>query len=96
MMKAALFLSALAVATGSAAFAAPPGVVHNQPQKPLLAYGRSASLMGSVAAVLVLPDAKNPNVPGATGQTVVPGDNSTIAGDRAATVIQRDGAYGGD
>ena len=96
MMKATLLLSALAIATGSAAFAAPPEVAHNQPQNPLLAYSGSASLMGSVAAVPVLPDAKNPNFPGATGRTVVLGDSSTIAGDRAATVIQREGAYGGD
>ena len=53
MMKATLLLSALAVATGSAAFAAPPEVAHNQPQKPVLAYSGSASLMGSVAAVPV-------------------------------------------
>jgi hypothetical protein len=30
--------------------------------------------------------AQNPHVPGATGQTVVPGTNSTVAGDRSATV----------
>jgi hypothetical protein len=33
----------------------------------------------------------NPTVPGATGQTIVPGDRSTIAGDEAATEMQRSG-----
>jgi hypothetical protein len=31
------------------------------------------------------PAAQNPNVPGATGRTVVPGTNSTVSGDRPAT-----------
>jgi hypothetical protein len=34
---------------------------------------------------------ENPNVPGATGRTIVPGDHSTIAGDAAATQMQRSG-----
>jgi hypothetical protein len=33
----------------------------------------------------------NPTKPGATGDAVVRGDDSTLAGDRAATTIQRDG-----
>jgi hypothetical protein len=37
-----------------------------------------------------IPAYANPNVPGATGSTVVRGDNSTIAGDRAATIEQRE------
>jgi hypothetical protein len=36
-----------------------------------------------------IPAYANPSVPGATGNTVVRGDNSTIAGDRAATIEQR-------
>ena len=35
--------------------------------------------------------ANNPNVPGATGDTIVPGDGSTISGDAAATLMQRTG-----
>jgi ABC-type glycerol-3-phosphate transport system substrate-binding protein len=31
----------------------------------------------------------NANLPGATGQAIVPGDHSTIAGDAAATRIQQ-------
>jgi hypothetical protein len=33
----------------------------------------------------------NPSVPGATGRSVVSGDNSTIAGDEMATELQRTG-----
>jgi hypothetical protein len=39
--------------------------------------------------------ASNPNVPGATGRTIVEGDRSTIAGDAKATRMQQTGAYGG-
>ncbi len=35
--------------------------------------------------------AADPNVPGATGETIVKGDNSTIAGDRKATREQKAG-----
>src|ERR1700677_4925047 len=34
---------------------------------------------------------RNPDVPGATGNAVVPGTNSTVAGDRAATVGTKTG-----
>jgi hypothetical protein len=39
--------------------------------------------------------ASNPNVPGATGRTIIPGNNSTITGDAEATRQQQTGAYGG-
>ena len=39
--------------------------------------------------------ASNPDVPGATGRTIVPGDNSTIDGDSSATQMERTGALGG-
>lgn len=35
--------------------------------------------------------AANPNVPGATGRSIVPGDNATLSGDSAATIMQRTG-----
>lgn len=38
--------------------------------------------------------AKNPTVPGATGRTVVPGSNSTVAGDRAGTIETKTGQTG--
>ncbi len=34
---------------------------------------------------------QNPNVPGATGSAVVPGDQSTISADRRATTEQKTG-----
>lgn len=39
-------------------------------------------------------DASNPNVPGATGRTIVPGDPSTIAGDAQATRMMQTGVSG--
>jgi hypothetical protein len=36
--------------------------------------------------------ATDPNKPGATGQTVVPGDNSTVAGTASATRTMQTGA----
>jgi hypothetical protein len=38
--------------------------------------------------------AANRHTPGYTGSTIVPGDNSTISGDSAATRMQQEGAYG--
>jgi hypothetical protein len=35
--------------------------------------------------------AENPDVPGATGRSIVPGDNSSLSGDAAATMMQRTG-----
>jgi hypothetical protein len=37
------------------------------------------------------PADKNPQVPGATGSAKVPGDASTMSGDRKATIEQRTG-----
>lgn len=39
--------------------------------------------------------ATNPQKPGATGHTVVPGDHSTIAGDQNATDRRKSGGGGG-
>src|ERR1700677_2778347 len=38
--------------------------------------------------------ADNPAVPGATGRTIVPGDNSTIDGDSMDTQMERSGEIG--
>ena len=38
-----------------------------------------------------VPAAANPTVPGATGHTVVPGNKSTIASDRAGTTEKKTG-----
>jgi hypothetical protein len=37
---------------------------------------------------------QSPNTPGATGRTVVPGSNSTVAGDADATYRQQKWPYG--
>jgi hypothetical protein len=61
----------------------PPG----QPSDPALSPGYlSKSAKGSV------PAAQNPNVPGATGMTIVHGDNSTIGQDRTSSVEEKIGA----
>ncbi len=43
-----------------------------------------------------LPAQENPTVPGATGETIVRGDNSTISGDRRGTIEQKTGGPGSD
>ena len=40
--------------------------------------------------------AQNPNVPGATGRTIVRGSHSTIGGDADATYIQQKWPYGNE
>lgn len=42
------------------------------------------------------PADENPTVPGATGQSIVKGDNSTISGDRRGTIEQKTGGAGSD
>nr|WP_294509303.1 hypothetical protein [uncultured Rhodopila sp.] len=42
------------------------------------------------------PAAENPTVPGATGIGIVKGDNSTISGNRRATIEQKTGGAGSD
>jgi hypothetical protein len=51
----------------------------------------SSNMMAGPGAGAINP-ANNPNVPGATGNTIVPGDSSTISGDAAATLMQRTGS----
>jgi hypothetical protein len=41
------------------------------------------------------PAAHSSNTPGATGKTVVPGSNSTVAGDKSATSETKTGSGGG-
>ena len=57
-----------------------------------VASNSSPYTLNSSATVFEAED--NPDVPGATGRAIVPGDNSTIAGDMAATELQRTGAIG--
>ncbi len=55
----------------------------NAPGVPMHAADATAPVRTPSAA------AQNPHVPGATGQSVVPGNNSTIAGDRSATATSK-------
>jgi hypothetical protein len=52
----------------------------------------------SMTASVTAPEnpAQNPNVPGATGRTIVVGNHSTIAGDEGATRNQQTGTSGGN
>jgi len=52
---------------------------------------------GDVKATAKTPGAmeRSPSVPGATGNTVVPGSNSTVAGDHAGTANAKTGQSGG-
>lgn len=43
----------------------------------------------SKSATNTVPAAENPNVPGATGTTIVHGDNSTIGQDRTSSVEEK-------
>jgi hypothetical protein len=77
-------------ALGSAAYAGTPATVTSpapSAKAPALhatsTYSNTSSLFG---------DAANPDVPGATGRTIVPGSNSTITGDSMATQMERTGA----
>jgi hypothetical protein len=46
-----------------------------------------------IAATAPVVNAADDNTPGYTGQTIVRGTNSTIAGDAAATRMQQTGSY---
>jgi hypothetical protein len=94
MAKFVTALTVLTFALGAAAYAGTPSTptsaTAGSPNAPAqqstsLTYSNTVSLFG---------DASNPNVPGATGRTIVPGSNSTIAGASAATAMERDGALG--
>jgi hypothetical protein len=75
----ALFTAAASAQTGSS----------NGSMGSSLAYTSSSSTPASRG----VPTYANPNVPGATGDTIVRGDDSTIAGDRAATLEQKEDQY---
>jgi hypothetical protein len=90
MNKIVTALTVLTLAMTGAAYAASPANLRKtaapgvqQPQT-TLTYSSMSSPLGD--------DAANPNVPGATGRTIVLGDPSTIAGDASATEMERTGA----
>jgi len=59
-------------------------------QNPALTTGSRDSVTSSTLTV------ENPTVPGATGETIVRGDHSTISGDRRATIEQKTEATASD
>ena len=81
MKKTIALVAILTGVIGTAAFAASPSSVTATHQR--------ASLQRNNQ------DPTDPNVPGATGRTIVIGDPSTIAGDAAATRMLQTGDYGG-
>jgi hypothetical protein len=92
MAKFVTTLTVMTLALGTAAYAGTPATVKSPAASANSPTPQSTSLSYSSTSSPFV-DAANPNVPGATGQTIVPGDNSTIAGDAMATQIERTGAY---
>ncbi|HEY0182441.1 MAG TPA: hypothetical protein VGC09_06485 [Rhodopila sp.] len=94
MRKFVTTATVLVMALGSAAYAGTPTQVSPSPASSMntsqhpatnLTYSSTSTMVGGYAA--------NPNVPGATGQAIVPGDHSTIAGDALATQMERTGGF---
>jgi hypothetical protein len=99
-IRSALLIASISVIPAAGAFAQPynnpgdAGGIHGSkfanptypattPNDPALTTGRPDRMSAS------LPPSENPTVPGATGMTVVPGDNSTINSDRRGTVSEK-------
>ncbi len=93
-MKRMIGLSAaLSLVLGTAAYAASPKSAPPTSAPPkALAFNSQGTITGTVPIF----SAANLNVPGATGRTIIRGNNSTIARDAEATEMQQTGAVGGD
>ena len=92
MTRMILALTIPTFVLGTAAYAASPSPVSrstagsmNSPSSASLAYSSDNESITNYAA--------NPNIPGATGRVIVRGDNSTIAGDEAATKMEQTGSF---
>jgi hypothetical protein len=77
-------------AGGGQAPIATPSYPTGQDDNPALTTGSRYSVTAHTA-----PE-ENPTVPGATGDTIVRGDNSTISGDRRGTIEQKTGGSAAD
>jgi hypothetical protein len=95
MAKFVTALTALTFALGAAAYAGTPSISTPAPAGSANASVRQSTSLTYSNAVPLFGDASNPDVPGATGRTIVPGTNSTITGDSMATQMERTGAIGG-
>jgi hypothetical protein len=84
-------LTILIFVLGSTAYAASPSPVSRSTAGSTNSVS-SASLAYSSKNEPIANYAANPNIPGATGRVIVRGDNSTIAGDEAATQMEQTGS----
>jgi hypothetical protein len=75
---------------GGQAPIATPTYPSDEAVNPALTTGSRYSVTPNTAAD------ENPTVAGATGDTIVPGDRSTISGDRRATTEQKTGGSASD
>jgi len=95
MARIATSLAILTFALSTTVYAGTPSDV--QPPPALSTNQRSApatSVTYSSASTMMRGLASDPNVPGATGRTIVPGISSTIGGDTLATQMERTGSLG--
>ena len=83
--------AALSLVLGTAAYAASPQSASSAP----LSNGLAFNGQGTITSTVPILNAANPNVPGATGRTIVRGNNSTISGGAAATRMQQTGMVSG-
>ncbi len=95
MGKMVTLLAVMTFGLGTAAYAGTPSAATStvatssnapSPRTTSLTYSNTSSVFGGAAG--------NPDVPGATGQTIVRGTSSTIGGDAVATEMERTGALG--
>jgi hypothetical protein len=88
MMTTLIAMNAVMLGVAGCADTTAPTASATAPTKTSMSY--SSQSLGGAGLF------SNINVPGATGRTIVPGDNSTIAGDEDATHLQQTSAFGGD
>jgi hypothetical protein len=90
MTKFATALTAMTFALGSAAYAGTPATATSSAASAKSPTPHATATYSSTSSLFG--DAANPDFPGATGRTIVPGSNSTISGDAMATQMERTGA----
>lgn len=93
MIRIAALPAALCLVLATAAYAGTPSPDGSTPVR---SKTLALNSQGSVVSSVPIFSAANPNVPGATGRVIVRGNNSTIAGDAAATRMQQTGTIGGE
>jgi hypothetical protein len=94
MTKFATALTVMTFALGGAAYAGTPATATSPAASAKSPTPHTTATYSSTSSLFG--DAANPDFPGATGRTIVPGSNSTIAGDSMATQMERTGSISGD